>query len=127
MDGIESAYLEIALESGDVVVRDYNLVVDGSGRGIAQFEKMAGMSHTRFTDIKMAGLFEITNSESMPLIPEIYILGGMGEAFQGKDYMSHISPLNKSVCVINVTTEDCTYIKGGKVQADASGKFNSAS
>lgn len=116
-------YLEINRKGEIEIIGPYNLIVDASGRSIANFENQVDRSSSRYTDVKFAGLFHMNSEFDELPIPEIYILGGQGKKFSGKDYMTHFSPLNSGICIINVTTNDCTYVNGGKVQAQR-GYFN---
>lgn len=99
---------------------EYHVIVDASGRNLGKLEEQVGVNNYRMVDVKLAGLFKLTDGHTVEKqFPEIYILGGKGYP-SGTSFMSHISPINPATkgkerwMVVNVTTPHCTYVSDGK-------------
>ncbi|WP_086930542.1 FAD-dependent oxidoreductase [Agarilytica rhodophyticola] len=86
--------------------KEFDYLINASGINTGKFDDKLNSSAQRSIDIKYAGA--ITSHQDMSNFPQSYIMGKP---------MVHITPYGASGCVLNVTNEDGTYVKNGKISA----------
>lgn len=100
---------KVQIGAGAAGPRAYDYMINTAGLESGWIDDAMGKSAPRSIDVKFAGVIQ-SSPEDMRGMPQCYIMGSP---------MVHVTPYSNGMSVINVTTNDCTYVKGGKVTSKA--------